>query len=176
MPELPHDCALLLARPADLVPYGEISRQTFGDTYGATHAAAVVARHVAERFDDTHLRAELADPLRTALAVTHEGRWVAYALVRSGQAPVALTGTRPVEVERFYVDHAWHGRGVAAPLMEAALDAARQHRGDVAWLGVWEQNSRAIRFYTRCGFADVGRTTYQFDGHAENDLVMATPL
>jgi GNAT superfamily N-acetyltransferase len=173
---LPHGCALLRAGPADLVPYGAISRQTFSDTYGATHAAAVVARHVAERFDDAQLRAELADPLRTVLAVMHAGHWVAYAVLRSGSAPVELTGRHPVEMERFYVDRAWHGGGVAAPLMAAGLDAARQQGCEVAWLGVWEQNSRAIRFYTRCGFADVGRTTYLFDGHAENDVVMATPL
>jgi ribosomal protein S18 acetylase RimI-like enzyme len=85
-------------------------------------------------------------------------------------------GACPIEIARFYVHARWHGRGLAAPLMQSALDAIRTAGGDVAWLGVWEQNSRAIQFYHRQGFVAVGRTTYLFDGVPEDDLLLAAAL
>lgn len=176
MTGLPHGCALHHATPADLAAYAGISRRTFADTYAATHHADAVARHVAARFTDARLRAELEGAHMQALAVTHGVEWVGYALLEAGPAPDAVRGANPVEVARFYVDRAWHGRGIAAPLMDAALDAARGAGHDMAWLGVWEQNSRACRFYARRGFATVGRATYLFDGLPENDHVMAIVL
>lgn len=174
--QLPPGCVLRHAIAADLAAYGAFCRRTFTETYRASHPPEALARHVAGRFGDADLENELGDPQRTVLAVTHEGAWVAYALLRSGAAPAGVEGTHAVEVERFYVDDDWHGRGIATPLMDAVLEAARRRGGDVAWLAVWEQNSRATRFYTRCGFAGVGRATYQFDGHPESDQVMAIRL
>ena len=65
----------------------------------------------------------------------------------------------PVQLQRFYVDRPFHGRGVAQSLMRAVDDAGRELGGRTLWLGVWERNPRAIAFYTKCGFVDVGRTS-----------------
>jgi len=177
-PGFPHGCSLRRATPADLASFCEFSRRTFVATYGAFHAPERMARHVAERLNDQRLGEELADPSRTVLvlAEAQAAVWVGYAMLRSGDGPSEVKAARPVEIERFYVDHAWHGRGLAAPLMAAALDAARATGHDVAWLGVWEQNPRAVRFYEKAGFRIVGRHHYVFDGTPEDDHLMALDL
>lgn len=164
------------ASVADLAPFGDISRRTFIDTYAASHTVETLARHVAERFDDEVLLNELTDSARTVLVLTRDGTLAGYAMLRQGTAPPAVTGTRPVEVERFYVDRPWHGQGLGAPLMAALLSAAREQRCDTAWLGVWQQNPRAVRFYEKRGFRVVGHQVYLFDGREEDDHLMAVSL
>lgn len=174
--ELPAGAKLIRASAADLNAYGDISRRTFADTYRESHSAEVLTRHIDQRLCDDVLVKELADPARHVWALERDEVWVGYTLLRHGSASVVVPGDQPVEIERFYIAKEWHGRGYADSLMNAALASARTHGARVAWLGVWEQNSRAVRFYTKCGFAVMGRATYMFDGKAEDDLVMSIAL
>ena len=176
MHNLPSDFVLKRAGPADLAAYGQLCRETFIETFRAFHDADSMARHVAWAFNDDRLGAELADDSRTVIAATAGGDWIGYALLRVGEAPPEVRAARPVEIGRFYVASAWHGRGVADALMDAAIAEARQRHADVAWLAAWEQNPRALRFYARRGFARVGSATYLFDGQPENDYLFMLAL
>ena len=164
------------ATTADLGPFAEFSRRTFVATYGPFQAPERMARHVAERLNDLRLGEELADPERTVLVLARGDNWAACAMLRRDHSPAEVVAVRPVEIERFYVDPDWHGRGLAAPLMAATLEAARQKNHDVAWLAVWERNARAIRFYEKQGFRIAGHHTYVFDGDPEDDHLMVLAL
>ena len=85
-------------------------------------------------------------------------------------------GFAPVELERFYVDRQFHGIGVAQTLMQACLDRARQSGHGTVYLGVWENNHRAIAFYRKCGFGVVGSHVFQMGDEAQNDLLMERRL
>ncbi|MHB1096328.1 MAG: GNAT family N-acetyltransferase [Gemmatimonadaceae bacterium] len=176
MHPLPPDCRLRRATPADLDAYAELARRTFTDTYRASHDDGALARHVAATLTDERLRADLEGEGRTVLAVTAGSEWVAYAVLATGATPPEVPGDQPLEIARFYVAAAWHGCGVAAPLMDAALEEARRQGGDAAWLCVWEHNARALRFYLGQGFELIGRTTYIFDGQPEEDHLLALQL
>ncbi len=172
----PDGFTLRRAAAADLPAYGAFLRRTFVATYGPHQAPDRMARHVADRFGDGQLTEELRDAARTLLLLERRGQVAGCVLLRAGAAPPAVQGSRPVEIERFYLDAEWHGRGLAAPLMAAALAAAREAGHDVAWLAVWERNPRAIRYYEKQGFAIVGRHVYLFDGLPEDDHLMARTL
>jgi len=173
---LPAGFHLRRATPADLPAYGAFVRRTFEDTYGPQQEPESLARHVAERLNDQRLAEELRDASRTLLLLEYGDALAGFALLRAWPAPPAVAAERPVEVERFYVGHEWHGRGLAAPLMTAALDAARTAGHDATWLTVWVRNPRAIRFYEKQGFAIVGKHVYVFDGQPEDDHLMAREL
>ena len=87
-----------------------------------------------------------------------------------------MTQARPIELQRFYVDRPAHGTGVAQALMGAARQAAREFGGEHLWLGVWERNPRAIAFYTKAGFRDVGSTVFQVGPDRQTDRVLVAPL
>ncbi len=176
MTRFPPACSLRRATPADLAAYAELARRTFTETYRDAHDAGSLARHVAATLSDERVRAELEDEGRTVLAVTVGPEWVAYTVLATGATPPEVPGNRPMEIARFYVASAWHGRGIAAPLMDAVLNEARRQGGDAAWLCVWEHNARAQRFYLGQGFELIGRTTYIFDGQPEDDHLLAIQL
>jgi ribosomal protein S18 acetylase RimI-like enzyme len=174
--KFPPNCSLRRATPADLAAYAELARRTFTETYREAHDAVSLARHVAATLSDERVRAELEDEGRTVLAVTVGPEWVGYTVLATGATPPEVPGNQPLEIARFYVESAWHGRGVAAPLMDAVLAEARRQGGDAAWLCVWEHNARALRFYLGRGFELIGRTTYIFDGQPEDDHLLAIRL
>ena len=87
--------------------------------------------------------------------------------------PVEQPPDRPVELQRFYLDHAWHGRGMAPQLMAACIDAARARGASSLWLGVWERNARAIRFYQKHGFVDIGSQVFRLGTDLQTDRVMS---
>jgi GNAT superfamily N-acetyltransferase len=82
----------------------------------------------------------------------------------------------PVELWRFYVERGWHGRGVAAALMEQVKAEATKRGAQTLWLGVWERNDRARAFYAKCGFADAGEHIFLFGTDPQTDRVMTMTL
>jgi ribosomal protein S18 acetylase RimI-like enzyme len=168
-----------IIRPARLdeaLAYTTFARAIFIATYAHAYAPDRMARHVTGAFSEATQRAELADPARTTLVAEQDGTWCGFVVLRPATLPAGGHARHPVEVERFYVDTAWHGRGLAPRLLTAALDAATQVGHDVAWLSVWRHNARAIRFYEKAGFVPAGEVTFRFGGEDELDLAFARPL
>jgi len=58
-------------------------------------------------------------------------------------------------------------------LMRTVEQTARSLRGRTLWLGVWERNPRAIAFYGKCGFVDVGHHAFVVGTEEQTDRVMA---
>ena len=58
--------------------------------------------------------------------------------------------------------------------MRAVHKAARDFEGRHIWLGVWERNLRAIGFYEKAGFVDVGSTVYMVGPDRQVDRVLVT--
>ena len=87
-----------------------------------------------------------------------------------------MTGARPIELWRFYVNRQWHGRGTAQALMARVTAEAGDTGAQTLWLGVWERNPRARAFYATCGFIDVGEHVFLFGTDPQTDRVMARPL
>jgi GNAT superfamily N-acetyltransferase len=152
------------------------ARRTFSHTVAADNDPADMAAYLASAFSPARQHRELAEPRRTCLLAELDGVLVGYAYLMRGTVHEAVAAAHPVELERFYVDHAWHGRGVAAALMQAVLQASGEGGGDALWLGVWERNARAMRFYARWGFVTVGTQTFLLGSDPQRDAVMRREL
>lgn len=168
--------ALRAARVEEADVLAAFGARLFRETYAPTCRAEDVEAYAAAAFGAERQDAELRDPAATTLLAAEGGRLAGYALLRRGGAPAGVPGSHPLEIARFYVDAGWHGRGVAAQLMDAALAAAAQWRRDALWLSVWEENTRAIRFYRRHGFGVVGSATFRMGDDLQRDHLMARVL
>lgn len=166
------------ATAADAAPLAALAERTFRDTFAAVNTADDIEAYVRAAFPLDRVRAELADGANTfLLAFTDDaGQPGGYAKLRTGTTNPGVTGPRPVELQRLYVDHAALGHGVGAALMRACLAAAGAAGHETLWLGVWERNARAIAFYDRWGFATVGHHVFRLGSDDQTDLVMARPV
>lgn len=140
-----------------------------------------IQRFIAANLDPVSFRRYIADPQRAVLcADAGSGLW-AYSLLvclpsSNPQVLAALTLSPSVELSKFYVHPEHHGRGLAANLMAACLDRAAASGAAGIWLGVNQENVRAQRFYTKCGFVRVGTKTFRLGQRIENDYVMEQSL
>ena len=161
---------------------GVMASAVFVDTFGAGSKPETMASYLAQAFHPAQVAAELADTEnRFLLAVAGGTREeiIGYAKLRfaPGEEPECVTGPLPIaELERFYVRYHWHGTGVADTLMEKSLQTAVVQRVQTLWLGVYEDNPRAQRFYSRWGFTDVGEHLFLFGDEEETDRVMMLVL
>jgi diamine N-acetyltransferase len=161
---------------ADAPLIASLGVETFVTSFGAQNTPENLAQHLANAFGEDIQKRELMDPVVTYLIAEMNGRTAGYAQVREGEAPASVTGANPVEVRRFYVTHEFHGTGVAQALMNACANEARRRGGRTLWLGVWSQNPRAIRFYTKSGYEDVGTQTFLLGDDPQQDRVLALSL
>ncbi len=154
---------------------------TFRETFEQENAPEDMAAYLADAFTPEQQAAEIADPKGIVLLAEAFGdaggpELVGYAHLVPGPVPEAVSGPDPLELKRFYVARAWHGRRVAQALMDAAIASARASGAQTLWLGVWERNPRAVAFYAKYGFVRVGEHTFRLGGDSQTDWVLARPL
>jgi len=163
--------------PADAPAIAALARRIFHESFAADNRPEDMAAYMALAFGPEQQRRELSDDARTYFLAEHAHALVGYALVHAGgEVPDCVIGRPCVEIVRFYVDRPWHGAGIATPLMLACEGEARRRGARAMWLGVWERNSRAIGFYTKRGFRDVGSHHFVLGTDVQTDRVMAREL
>lgn len=173
-----------VATTLDAPAWSDFAQRVFHHTFGPSNDPYDLATYMREAFTHEQQQCELEDPLRTCLLAECDGVLAGYVLLRQGAYGSSdehtdqrlVQAARPVEIQRFYVDHTFHGRGIAQQLMTDALARAVSLSGDVVWLGVWEHNPRAIRFYEKYGFAKAGAHRFRLGRDVQRDYVMMKPL
>jgi ribosomal protein S18 acetylase RimI-like enzyme len=174
-----HPFTVRECRPDDAGVLAATAARLFAQAYAVTHPEPELGAYIARSFGAGRLAAELGDPrVRVLLAEDAGGGAIGYAYLREPTvaAPAGVSGSRPLEIVRFYVDAAWHGRGVAGALMAACEGEARRRAADALFLKAWQQVARAIAFYQREGFDVVGAATFRFGDRDDDDYVMARPV
>jgi ribosomal protein S18 acetylase RimI-like enzyme len=165
------------AGAADAKLLAELGARLFEETFGAANTAENMKLYLTGAFSEELQRAELADESRDAwLALSSDATPVAYAMMRRGTLGDGVVFRRPAEVQRIYVDLRLRGTGVGQALMRTCMEEARSRGCDGVWLGVWEENPRAIGFYRRMGFRVVGSAVFLLGRDVQKDLVMAVEL
>jgi diamine N-acetyltransferase len=164
------------AAPADAAALAELAARTFRETFGADNRPEDLALHIAHAYGMPQQRRELVDPSIATLIVEADGEMAGYAQLRFGPAPTCVIGNGPVELWRFYIAQAWHGRGAAQALMRRVESEAVERGGRTLWLGVWERNARAKAFYRKNGFTDVGSHVFMLGTDAQTDRILVRPL
>ena len=152
----------------------DLSYETFWDAFShhPKNAPDDLAHYMRQAFNVEQITAELADLKSIFLIAEIDGEPAGYAKLNLDNIEDGITAARPIELARLYSHQEYLGRGVGQNLMDACFELARSKNHDVMWLGVWEFNPRAQRFYEKNGFRIVGRQTFQLGSDPQTDLLM----
>jgi len=169
------------AGPADVAELAEVAAATFVLACPPGTPPAAISAFIAAHLSADSFVRYLADPARDIRVAVRERNIVGYTMLVFGEpsnpdVAASLTVRPTVELSKVYLLADHHGAGQAATLMTATLDAARARGAAGVWLGVNNQNLRAIRFYEKSGFAIVGAKTFQVGDQTYNDHVMERSL
>lgn len=162
------------ATPDDSRLLTDLSYTTFWDAFAhhPKNAPDDLAHYMRQAFNIDQIGEELKQPQSVFLIAEVDGKPAGYAKLINGSIEPGIRAERPIELSRLYSHQEYIGKGVGQNLMEACFDFGRSGGHDVMWLGVWEYNPRAQRFYEKNGFRIVGRHTFQLGSDPQTDLLM----
>jgi ribosomal protein S18 acetylase RimI-like enzyme len=156
----------------------DLAYTTFWDAFAhhPKNAPDDLNHYMRQAFSLEQISAELEDEKNVFLIAELEGEAAGYAKIVIDNVEPGITAERPVELSRLYSHQKHLGQGIGQSLMEACFQRAREERRDVMWLGVWEYNPRAQRFYEKNGFRVVGSHTFLLGSDEQTDLLMQREL
>ena len=152
----------------------DLSYTTFWDAFAhhPKNAPDDLDHYMRQAFNSEQIAAELAEPNSIFLIAELDDKPAGYAKLIVESIEDGITAMRPIELSRLYSHQEYLGKGVGQNLMDACFELAKLHERDVMWLGVWEYNPRAQRFYEKNGFREVGKHTFQLGSDPQTDLLM----
>lgn len=154
----------------------KISRQTFSDTFSAVNTGENMKKYIDEQFSLEQLTKEVNNKNAAFYFAMLDNNAIGYLKLNFGQAQTELKDDKAVEIERIYVLKDFHGKNVGQILYEKAIQIARQINADYVWLGVWEENARAIRFYKKNGFVEFDKHIFILGDDQQTDIMMKLQL
>jgi len=168
--------SLRRARLADIPALAELGPATFRETFGGLLPQEAIEARMALAYAPERLAADLGDASQAWFLAEAAEKLIGFAALVKAPAPACVNGALPIEFGRLYVQRDWQGCGPGTALLAAGLDEARRRGAGSCWLLAWEQNLRALAFYRRHHFLEVGRHTVTFAGRDLEHLVMERPL
>ena len=160
------------ANTEDLAALQNIGRQTFFETFAAENTEENMRKYLEEGFSTEKLGAELNDPNAEFYLALEGNSVLGYLKVNVGASQTELQDEQALEIERIYVAKACHGKGLGQLLYEKAIQIALQKKVAYVWLGVWENNLKAINFYKKNGFVEFDKHLFTLGDEVQTDLMM----
>lgn len=177
----------------DLESLIKISRQTFHETFSEVNTEENMNRYLDESLSHGKLQAELENgnsEFYFAFQITEKDfakekrteeeinsvelpeQIIGYLKLNFGDAQTELKNDQAIEIERIYVLKEFHGKKVGQLLYNKAIEVAQERNADFVWLGVWEENQKAISFYKKNGFIEFDQHKFVLGDDEQTDLMM----
>ncbi|WP_454045746.1 GNAT family N-acetyltransferase [Chryseobacterium sp. Marseille-Q8038] len=164
------------ATAEDLEVLQSLGIQTFSETFAEDNTEKAMKKYLEESFNTEKITSELNNPDSFFYIAWEEDNPVGYLKVNSGKAQTELQDETSLEIERIYVKKSHHGKKVGQLLYNQALDTAQQLTKSYLWLGVWEENLRALSFYRKNGFVEFDKHIFRLGEEEQTDLMMKKML
>lgn len=154
----------------------EIAIRTFDETFAATNSKENIMDYYKRCFNENTLRQELRDPEAKWYFLEFKGELAGYLKVNVGSAQTELQEEKGYEVERIYVLKAFYGAGVGTALMKHAIRIGKEMGKRYLWLGVYEENYRALRFYEKFGMKEFADHIFMMGKQPQRDILLRMEL
>lgn len=161
---------------SDLTLLQNIGRQTFSETFSENNTEENMKKYLEQGFSVEKLTESLNNPDSEFYFAFLKNNVIGYLKINHGQAQTELKNERTMEIERIYVLKDFHGKNIGQLLYQKAIDIASVRKVDYVWLGVWQENSRAINFYKKNGFVEFDKHIFVLGDDEQTDIMMRLNL
>jgi len=165
-----------IAKDRDLSTLQSVAKSTFIATYGTYNTPENMRVYLETHFSEKAIIAQLNDPEVQFFLVEQNDTTIGYIKVNKGSAQTEPDYPNTLEIERIYVIPESHGKGHGKLLLQKAIEVAKADHLDNVWLGVWDQNPKAIAFYERNGFSTFGVHEFLLGNDPQRDYMMKFDL
>ena len=149
-----------------------ISRNTFTTAFAHLNDPADFESYLDQAFSKHQIKIELQNPDSSFYFVHCDDQLAGYYKLNQASAQTELQDEESFEIERIYVDQQFQGRKIGRWMITQIIDLAKKEGVKYLWLGVWEVNQDAIRFYQSRGFKKFGEHPYYIGKDKQTDWLM----
>lgn len=170
------DLQFLPCTTADIDTLRALSIKTYYETFISLSAPEDMDAYLAAAYDRSKLLGELNDTNSLFFFLYADGTLAGYLKLNEAPSQSDINDPASLEIERIYVVSGFQGAGLGRYLMEQALRIAVERGKSYAWLGLWEKNEKALRFYRKNGFRPVGTHSFFMGDDEQTDYIMRREL
>ena len=156
----------------DLENLQKISITTFRETFEEVNSEEDMQKYLDENLSLERLKSELENLDSEFYFIENENKNLGYLKLNFGNAQTEKVEENYFEIERIYVLKAFLGQKIGQILFDKAIEIGREKNLEYVWLGVWEENHRAIKFYKKNGFEIFGKHDFVLGEDVQTDLLM----
>jgi len=160
----------------DLGDLRDIAEETFLDTFASQNKPENIEAYVAATFSVERVEKELANEHSEFYFIETASSVAGYLKLNQGGAQTEQDLANALEIERIYIRRSFQGTGAGRALMHLAIEVAHTANVDWIWLGVWDQNTKAIEFYRKSGFVEFGQHDFHMGNELQHDIMMKLAL
>jgi len=160
----------------DLLQLQKIGIKTFSETFSEGNTRENMMKYLEEGFSAAKLSSELKNSNSEFYFAISNNITIGYLKLNFGEAQTELKDDLSLEIERIYVLKEFQGNRIGKLLFEKAIQVAKQKNVKYLWLGVWEENTKAINFYKRNGFLEFDKHIFRFGSEDQTDILMKMKL
>ena len=162
--------------PNEIEQLQKIGRQTFQETFSESNSEENMKTYLEEGFSSEKLITELNDKNSEFYFTKSDNEVIGYLKLNFGESQTELKDNKALEIERIYVSKEFHGKNIGQLLYNKAIEIAKNKKVDYVWLGVWEENLRAISFYKKNGFVAFDKHIFKLGDDEQTDIMMKLML
>ena len=160
----------------DIEKLQKIGRQTFFETFSESNSEENMQKYLDVGFSIEKLTTELTDTNAEFYFAVFDEEVIGYLKLNFGDSQTELKDNKALEIERIYVSKEFHGKSVGQLLYDKVIEVAKQKNVNYVWLGVWEENPRAISFYKKNGFVEFDKHIFKLGNDEQIDIMMKLNL
>jgi len=150
----------------------DISRETFTDTFGEYNTPNDLKNYLDDAYNDMVLTKELSDINSWFYFLYYDNKLAGYLKLNILDAQSENMSDNYLEIQRIYIRVPFKRLGLGTKLLEFSQEKARQLKKDHVWLGVWEKNFPAQKFYERMNFTRYSEHKFVMGESVQTDYIL----
>jgi len=161
---------------SDLDALVEISKRTFVEAFEKDNDPEDFKTYIDKAFEKRNIASELKHSDSSFYFVYKDEQLRGYFKLNVENAQTDIKSEESMELERIYVLQKFQGQRIGEHILQETIELASQLKKKYIWLGVWEKNTAAIRFYQKHGFLKFGTHPYYIGKDEQTDWLMRYDL
>jgi len=153
-----------------------IGRQTFFEKFTENNSEENMLQYAEEAYTFEKIASEVNNPNSQFYLATINNQTAGYLKINFGEAQTELQDPQALELERIYVLNEFQGKKIGQMLFEKTLELAKKAAVNYVWLGVWEENKSAIKFYEKNGMKAFSKHIFMLGNDPQTDIMMKIEL
>lgn len=160
----------------DILDLQKIYRQTFFETFSEQNSEENMRIFLDKAYSEEKLKSEIEDKESETFLAVENQKILGVLKINTGNAETESGLENSLEIQRIYILKESKGLGIGTVFMNLAEKKARELEVSFIWLGVWEKNFPAQKFYTDKGFRRFSEHDFVLGDDVQTDFLMRKEL